>query len=469
MEVEAGAIEAENAVLGAMLLDAAVVAPVLALLGVDDFTGEPRRTLFAAIQSLYRAGEPTDAITVVDRAGWTRDAEKRAYVAELLDVTPTSANAMEHARIVREQATLRRIQAQTSALLTARRLEDCRQPVAAMTEALGAGEQVDAWTMEQMLTEFGDRQASGKPREYIGIGIAEIDANTYLERGDVMMIGAEPSGGKTAFGLNCAYHIARDYNVGFYSLETRREKITDRLMASCFRISFDAIKKGKLSEADWLRFAQESIDASRRRLTVLHAAGMTVQQIATSARARGFDVIFIDYGQLIAPMETKDLTRADQYAEISKALHVFAQSTKTLVVILLQLVRKERGSSRARDMTDLGGSSQWERDADLILLLDYPQKGERLDPDDLDSPELTPETSRILRIAKQKEGKRVDLPLCFDGDHQRFSVMIDEKKILRRFTAQGREIKERLHREAQKKQAKQMTFAEVAETGDEPF
>lgn len=458
--------EAEATVLGAMLLDCAVVPAVLSILRPGDFASELHRTLFEAIRALYHAGQPIDAITAVDRAGWTANGEKRAFVAELLNVTATSTSAVEHAQIVREQATLRRIRAEAEALRIAPKLDDCRERVAAMVEALGAGQTTEAWSMEQLLSDFGDRQMDGAAREYIGIGLREIDENTYLERGDVMMIGGAPSDGKTALALCCAYHMAQKYSVGFYSLETRREKLTDRLVASSFGISFDAIKKGTMSEEDWNAFAEGSVDAGRRRLTVLHAAGMTADQITTSARARGFDVIFIDYGQLITPAAVKGATRAEQMAEVSKTLHTFAQRTKTLVVVLLQLTRQERDSKRERDMYDLGETSQWEKDADLILLLYRPPKGTRLIEGDEDSEQLDPDLTRILRIAKQKEGRRVRLPLSFDGDHQRFAVMApDGRYAMRKFVNAGREVKEKNHREALKKYG----LAEVREDGREPF
>lgn len=453
---------AEGTVLGAMLIDASVVPPVLALLQPEDFDSDLHRTLFEAIRALYRAGEPIDAITAVNRAGWSQDAEKRSFVAELLEVTPTSANAIEHAQIVRDQATLRRIHAEADAIRLTPKLDECRERIATMTEALGAGQTVEAWSIEQILSDFGERQISSDAREYIGIGIREIDANTYLERGDVMIIGGAPSDGKTALALCCAYHMAQRYSVGFYSLETRREKLADRLVASSFGISFDAIKKGRMSEADWTTFAEQSVEASRRRLTVLHAAGMNVDQITTSARARGFEVIFIDYGQLITPASTRNMSRAEQMAEISKSLHTFAQSTHTLVVILLQLTRQERDSKRERDMFDLGETSQWEKDADLILLLYRPPKGTRYIEGDKDSELLDPDKTRILRIAKQKEGRRVRLPMAFDGDLQRFTVLAQSPFYAIRSTV--RDVKS-----SRQPNATQLTFKDVSETGDEPF
>lgn len=461
-------LDAQDAVLGSMLIDPTVVPAVLSKLDVRDFTGEARQALFVAIRDLFRAGNPVDAITAADRAGWAKDAEHRAFVAELMATTPTSANAAEYVQIVRDQATLRMMQDAASAVMAASRPDGCRDAIAAMMEALGSGEEIDARALGQLLGEFGARQGAGGKREYISLGIQEIDRNTYLERGDVLMLGGAPSDGKTALALQIAWHIAQKLRVGFYSLETRHEKLTDRLVSMGFGISFDRIKKGEMDEKDWERFAEGTIEAEKRKLSVLRASGMNADQITASARARGFEAVVIDYGQLIQTPAARNTTRAEQMAEVSRKLHTFAQTTGTLVIILLQLTRQERESKRERDMFDLGESSQWEKDADLVLLLYRPPKGARFVEGDADSEELDPNKTRILRIAKQKEGKRVRLPMLFDGDHQRFEVMEqDGKYIMRKLSNAGREAKERNRQEAKK--LRDQGFTELKEKGDEPF
>lgn len=459
-------LSAEDAVLGSMLIDATVIPGVLAQLDGQDFTGPARQTLFGAIRELFRSGQPVDAITAVDRAGWSQDAEHRAFVVELVEVTPTSANALEYARIVKEQSTLRRLRLAAADIISAGTVDDCREAVTTLTETLGAGESLDARDLQQLLAEFGERQTSGNSREYIGLGFREVDENTYLEPGDVLMLGGAPSDGKTALALQIAWHISRTKRVGFYSLETRHEKLTDRLVAMSCDISFDAIKKGRMSETDWERFARET--AEPHTLQVLRASGLTADQITSSAKARGYDVILIDYGQLIVPNAAKGATRAEEMAGVSRALHTYAQTSGTLVIVLLQLTRQERDSKRERDMFDLGESSQWEKDADLVLLLYRPPKGARFIEGDADSEELDPNSTRILRIAKQKEGKRVRLPLYFDGDHQKFSVMAtDGKYVMRKLVNAGQAARDRNRAEAQK--LREQGFKEIRPEGDEPF
>lgn len=421
---ESAAFDAECAVLGSMLIDESTVPSVLSALSGADFASENNRRIFESVRALFREGAPVDAVTVAGKVGWAADKEKRAYMAELMSSTPTSANCAEYVKLLREQATLRTVGGCAMQLAGAKSLDECRAPYAAMTEALGSGRQIEAWTISELLTDFASRKGEQAPKDYITIGLGEIDDNTFLERGDVMVIGGAPSDGKTAFALVTAFHMAKKYNVGFYSLETKRDKLEDRLVASGFGIDFGAIKRSQLTDEDWMRFAEKLPEACERRLTVLRAAGMTADQLVGSARARGFEVVFIDYVQLIVPTTTgRGVSRADQMAEVSQALHTFAQSTNTLVVELAQLTRQERNSKRERDMFDLGESSQFEKDADLILLLYRPGKDTHFDENDKHSETLDPDKTRILRIAKQKEGKRVRLPLRFDGAHQRFEVL----------------------------------------------
>lgn len=456
---------AEEAVLGAMLIDADTVEAVLGIVRAEDFSSDARRAVFVAIRDLYRAGKPVDALTVVDKAGWSANAERRAFVAELIETTPTAAYAAEHARIVHDDATLRAVHAQADALRLAPTLADCRAPLAAMTEALDAGEAVTARTLGEMLMDFSDRQVSDAAREYIQLGLGELDANSYLERGDVLVLGGAPSDGKTALALQMAWHLAKTHNVGFYSLETRYEKLEDRLVAVGVGLDFERIKKRQLVEADWDAYAAATADASARRLTVIQAAGMTAAQIEASSRARGFDVIVVDYVQLVRPESSRGASRAEQMAGVSMAFHGFAQRTQTFVVLLSQLARQERGTKRERDMFDLSESAQFERDADMVLLLSRPVTGKKYSFRGEPAAELDTESTRILRVAKQKEGRRVAFPLYFDGAHQRFAPLVpDDRAALRHYAAEGRAAKDRARADA-----RQIRLDEITGEEEMPF
>lgn len=454
-------LDAERGVIGSLLIDESLVREMVSMVDAQDFLNPANRLIFQAARQLFRDGKPVDALTIRDRVG----SQYSDYMTQLMEITPTSANWREYAALMHSQATTQRIKNLAQYILeNAVTLDDCRQPCADMTQLLADGHRIDAWTMREMMEDFFRAQDPDAPApEYVTYGLDVLDQRNYTELGDVVMIGGYPSDGKTALALMMAYHMAARYKVGFFSLETDKRKVRDRMVASVAQIDFDAIKRRTLTESDWAGLAAKSTDMSKRDLTVLRAAGMTVADIQSASQAYGFQVVVIDYVQLITPEVSRRAPRSEQMADVSRALHTFAQSSGTLVIELAQLTRQERGSWREPDMHDLKESGQFEQDADIIFLLYRPSPSD----DTLDQ-----EKNRILKIAKYKEGPRGRWPLYFDGPKQIFSVMTDAdgKAVLRQLVNAGKKAKSKNKAEAQGQQT-MSEFRELSaeEAGDIPF
>ena len=454
-------LDAERGVIGSLLIDESLVREMVSVVDAQDFLNPANRLIFQAARQLFRAGKPVDALTIRDRVG----SQYSDYMTQLMEITPTSANWREYAALMHSQATTQRIKNLAQYILeNAVTLDDCRQPCADMAQLLADGRRIDAWTMREMMEDFFRAQDPDAPApEYVTYGLEVLDQRNYTELGDVVMIGGYPSDGKTALALMMAYHMAARYKVGFFSLETDKRKVRDRMVASVAQIDFDAIKRRTLTESDWAGLAAKSTDMSKRDLTVLRAAGMTVADIQSASQAYGFQVVVIDYVQLITPEVSRRAPRSEQMADVSRALHTFAQSSGTLVIELAQLTRQERGSWREPDMHDLKESGQFEQDADIIFLLYRPSPSD----DTLDQ-----EKNRILKIAKYKEGPRGRWPLYFDGPKQIFSVMTDAdgKAVLRQLVNAGKKAKSKNKAEAQGQQT-MSEFRELSaeEAGDIPF
>lgn len=454
-------LDAERGVIGSLLIDESLVREMVSVVDAQDFLNPANRLIFQAARQLFRDGKPVDALTIRDRVG----SQYSDYMTQLMEITPTSANWREYAALMHSQATTQRIKNLAQYILeNAVTLDDCRQPCADMAQLLADGRRIDAWTMREMMEDFFRAQDPDAPApEYVTYGLDVLDQRNYTELGDVVMIGGYPSDGKTALALMMAYHMAARYKVGFFSLETDKRKVRDRMVASVAQIDFDAIKRRTLTESDWAGLAAKSTDMSKRDLTVLRAAGMTVADIQSASQAYGFQVVVIDYVQLITPEVSRRAPRSEQMADVSRALHTFAQSTGTLVIELAQLTRQERGSWREPDMHDLKESGQFEQDADIIFLLYRPSPSD----DTLDQ-----EKNRILKIAKYKEGPRGRWPLYFDGPKQTFSVMseADGKAVLRQLVNAGKKAKSKNRAEAQGQQT-MSEFRELSaeEAGDIPF
>ena len=452
-------LNAEMAVIGSMLIDESIICKVLGKVDPRDFFAQPNRLIFQAARDLFRAGEPVDPITIRSRIG----DQYTKYMMDLMEITPTAANWEAYADAMHEQAALFRIKELADQLSDATTLESCRPLTAKISELLATGGKIEAWTMKDTLAYFSQSQSpDAAEKQYISYGIREVDEGSFTELGDVVMIGGYPSDGKTAFSLSLAYHMAKTHNVGFFSFETRPAKLADRLATHGLQISFNAIKRKAMSEGDWAVLAEKSDDFTSRRLTFIAASGMTVSQLEAVSRAYNFDVIFLDYVQLIKPEVGARFGRTEQMAEVSRALHAFAQTSHTLVIELAQLTRADKSTAwREPDMHDLKESGQFEQDADAIFLLFRPNPKSDCDQS----------KTRILKIAKNKEGRCGKWPLYFDGDHQTFSIMLDtdSKALVQKFSDIAK--KEKSLRRAQKNAqlGGQQKFEEIPEDKNMPF
>lgn len=409
-------LEAETAVIGALIYAPEIVKDVLFAVREQDFGIEINRKIFRAARDLYLRAKPVTAVTIRDKVGQ----ESSDYLAQLYQLTMTSANWREYAAIMAEQASMRRMQEIAMQVAAAGTAQECRELAAKLQQEQSGGRQITAYTMEDMIRDFAARQTAKDPVRYVRYGLAEVDAGTYTQPGDVVIIGGYPSDGKTALALQMALRMAREWRVGFFSLETDRRKVTDRVVAALNDISFTAIKRRELTDKDWERFAAKSAAASALKFTLIEAAGWSVSDITSAAEAYDFDVVVIDYVQLIRPSSTR-IMRSEQVAEISRELHAFAQSRKKLVIELAQLTREDRAVTPKKGkpqqneprMSDLKESGQLEQDADMIFMIYRPVEGG----------DYNPTTSRFLRIVKNKEGLLLRTLLWFDGDKQTFTPM----------------------------------------------
>ena len=405
---EADKLSAQVAVLGSLLIDDRLVGQALERIRPEDFLTPKCRMVFEAIRALFVEGRPTDAVTVRSRLGGREGDGWTQYLMELMELTPTAANIWEYASIMRAQARKARQNELARMLMEA---EDDEQEQKCMTQlnSLRVDRRgVQRMDMAQMLLAFADRH-SGEPVAYMTWGLPKLDAGTYTEMGDMVVLGGYPSAGKTALAVAMAYHQAKTHRVGFYSLETNQYKLADRLIANLAGIEMPTIKRNEISEEEWGRFAACSDRIRGHSLELIEASGMSVQDIQADALARRYEIVYIDYLQLVEP-ETRKTNRTEQVSGISRGLQQLAHGHGMLVVALSQLSRADKaGEDKLVEptMSDLRESGQIEQDADAILLLYLEEPGR---PD---------KSRRVLKVAKNKEGTRGRIYLVFDGQYQR--------------------------------------------------
>lgn len=396
---------AQVSVLGSILLEPKLTGEVLLKLQDQDFISPKCRMVYQAIRGLFAAGETIDPVTVRQRLGGAPEDGWNKYLIEVMELTPTALNVWKYVEIVREQARLCRLRQLGLRLCEAGDLETAQELLGQASAELVERPGVQFVTMEQAMLDFFERHQ--ERHEYFTWPLDKLNNRLFVEGGDMVVIGGYASAGKTALALMMGWHLAANgKRVGFFSLETGNRKLHDRLIAHTMRMNFSKIKRSELGESDYLALTRDTPRLTRPPLELIDASGMTVQDIQAFSLSRRYDAIFIDYLQLIRGAGRE---RYDVVTETSIGLHQMSQSTGIAVFPLSQLSRAEKGngSAKAPNMASLRESGQIEQDADVVMLLynEFPDK---------------PDSRRVLKIAKNKEGEVGQIYLTFDGSTQTF-------------------------------------------------
>lgn len=400
--------DAETAVLGSMLIDDRCVPELMQRLSADDFTSPEGRHVFEAIRALFLEQKPVDPVTVLYRMGGDPYAKT---IAQLIDSTYTAANCMDYARILRERRQLREIQLACAGIIS----DDVDLAGARELLSKAAGLLVDRQSDKDriyadMVVDFLHRQEDKSTPDLLDLGIEALNSRLPIGRGRFVVLGADSSVGKTALALQFALQIARKKRVGFFSYETTLADAADRLIANDADVMLGRCKSKRLTDQDFQQVVAAGLKSEDVQLRVMECARYSVEDIRAKTIAHGFEVIFIDYLQLI-PFRGKD--RYEMVTGISIALHAIAQELGVTVIALSQVTVPEisrTGKRRKISKDDLRESRQLKQDADIILLLD------------LEDPENRGGL-RSLEIAKNRDGPLGKILLSFEPSHMRFSYV----------------------------------------------
>ena len=409
-----GGREAQLSVIGSMLIDDRCVPLVLSKLRTEDVVDGTCRATFTAIRKLTQEDRPVDPVTVVDTM---RGGDKyTGWIREVMELTPTAANVETYIAIVRRSATLYRLRELADKLTECTDLGDAEPLVRKMASALSATDRMPRMTGPQLAANFMERMRSDEKPEYLPWGLPTADRSVYAELGDMILLGGYASSGKTLLSILMAMTQAkRAYKVGYYSLETRPEKMADRMFATLAKVPMNRIKTRVFSGKDWAKFAQAAnYVATVCPFDIIRAAGSTVDDIISDAIGHGYQIIYVDYVQLLRVPGVRDTDGFSRITAASQALKTFSQNHNTAVVALAQLTRPPGTESKRKNedepemptMHSLKGSGQLEQDADAVFLVfPFDRKNNR--------------SARVFRIAKNKDGDRPDPVLLeFDGSTQ---------------------------------------------------
>lgn len=419
-----GLLDAQVGVLGSMLLDDTVVGMVLSQVSPADFITKVYRTVFEAVQGLFRDGLPTDAISVRERLGGGVNGPWTETLTGIIEATPTSANAAGYVRLLKESSSLYRFRLLGDELSAAESLDDARKIVDRAMQLQVGRPEIHALTFTDGYERFFERHSGDTAVEFIHWPIVQMDEVVKAEPGDVMVLGAYPGDGKTAFALQCAAKFGGSRRIGYFSFESKAERLYDRHVARTALVSQKRIKANEMTEEDFREIIDLKKTITAPNVTIIDAAGMTAMDIVAYSQAKHFETIVVDYIQQVAAPSGYRMSEFDRVTAVSHELQSFAVRTGTSILELSQLSRPERvrvqykdedGTKRVKNvqppptMSNLRSSGQLEQDADIILLM------WREDYDVKNSP-------RIIQVAKNRDGEAMDKVRChFDGEHQTFS------------------------------------------------
>lgn len=397
--------QAQTAVIGAMMIDERCLGEVFQATSAEMFSDSTLRHIYEAARRLWLEHRPVDPVTVADACGGAG----KAYVetiSEAMRLTPTANNVLAYAEICRESLLMSRYREAAYSLLDAATADECMEIWNGLGKELMNAKKVRRVTLMEAIGRYLDRMDDPAPPDYLSLGIKRLDELLHVGRGKFVILAADSSAGKTALALQFAYHLAdTGKKVGFFSLETDNDTLTDRLMAETqvAGIALPRTKAKALSNADYSRAAAAGQHSAKVSLNLIDNCE-TVDAIRAETIQMGYDVIVIDYLQLIDETGEK---RWDTVTRISMALHRMAQSLGVTVIGLSQVTPPDKTGSKRLTMDDLRESRQLKHDADVILIL-----------------ELCDEfpNGRTLTIAKNKDGRRNrGMKLNFDPEHMTFS------------------------------------------------
>lgn len=428
-------MEAEQGVLGSLLLDPEAINDVADEVDPEDFHRDAHQILFRAIHGLWEKGGRFDAVILADdlkRQGHLADIGGEDYLAEVIASVPHAANAKFYAQMVRQKAIARQVvemanetlqEAYSDALSADDLLASCERRVMAIGEKSARDEAVTiAGAAAASLYRLRCRMAGENPG--VSTGFDDLDAILDgLQPRKLYVLAARPSIGKSALALNVADHVAALGSVLFASIEMDRLELGDRFLMARTGITGDEMRRPKYLDRDQLDNLARVVDmdARKSKLVIDDPSSLTLTQFCAQARRHksrnGLSLLVVDYLQLIDAQAVKGEIREQQVARISRQLKCLARELRCPVLALCQLNRMiENREERKPRLADLRESGQIEQDADAVMLLHRP---DAYDPKD------QPGVANVI-VAKNRGGRTGTISLRFLRDVQRFETLPPE-------------------------------------------
>ena len=424
-------LEAEQAVLGSILIDSRCVADVIGIVKPEDFYLQQNREIYETIYTMFNFSQTIDPVTVLDKMrerGIHRD-NSRDYVLQLMEITPTAANAVRYATIVRDKAMLRGLAQAATAIsedaysqvgTPAEILESAEKKIYALRKG-ERGESLEhiGTILHKVFDRLTELSQSDSMIPGLSSGLRDLDMKINgLNNSDLILVAARPAMGKSAFAMNLGMNVAKKYNktVAIFNLEMSREQLAMRLLASeCF-IDMSKLATGKLSEDEWEKLCTGSAALSQADVRIDDNPSVTVADInAKCRRLDNLGLVVIDYLQLMqgSGYGKNSDNRVTVVGEISRSLKIMAKELNVPVICLSQLSRAVEGRTDKRPiLSDLRESGAIEQDADSVMFL---YRDEYYNPNSEDK------GLAECIVAKNRHGETGTVKLQWFGQFQTFT------------------------------------------------
>ncbi len=424
-------LEAEQSVLGSILIDSRCVADVIGILKPEDFYLQQNREIYEAIYSMFNYSQTIDPVTVLDKLrelGYYQE-KSRDYILQLMEITPTAANAARYANIVRDKAMLRGLAGAADEIsqtvysqvgTPAEMLEAAEKKI----YSLRKGERGDSLehigtVMYKVFDRLTELSQSDSAIPGLSTGLRDLDAKINgLNKSDLLLVAARPAMGKSAFALNVGVSVAKKYKktVAIFNLEMSREQLAMRLLASESFIELQKLTTGKLSEEEWTKLGMAASALSQTDIRIDDNPSVTVADInAKCRRLDNLGLVVIDYLQLMtgSGYGKNSENRVTVVGEISRALKIMAKELNVPVICLSQLSRAVEGRTDKRPiLSDLRESGAIEQDADCVMMLYR---------DDYYNPDTEEKNVAECIVSKNRHGETGTVKMQWFGPYQLFA------------------------------------------------
>ena len=428
-------VEAEQSVLGAMLIDARSIPEVIEALSGDDFYMQTNREIYETIYGMFNFSMTIDPVTVLEQMrlnGVYDDTRSRSYILQLMEITPTAANVMEYANIVKDKSLLRRIGDTAGSLSTIVQegtdsgqtvLELAEQKIYAIRQGRAtAGLEHISSVLLKVFDELNELAASDAAVPGMSTGLIDLDmALTGMRASELILIAARPGMGKTSMALNILLHAGKHSgkNVVFFSLEMSREQLAVRLIAGEAFVDGKRLSTGKLTDNDWEKVSLAAAALQRTTILIEDNPALTVAEMnAKCRRVDNLGLVVIDYLQLMQSAGGKSYAgenRQQAVADMSRALKIMAKELHVPVLCLSQLSRaNEKRPDKKPMLSDLRESGAIEQDADVVMFIHR---------EDYYNPETERRNVADCIIAKNRRGETGIVELRWLPEFTTFSTL----------------------------------------------